>query len=77
MKMNDITQKLQSLEMKSSPKYIGGRLIPSKACDTVNGKKVEAKSQTNRGLSGKGFTTLWYVNGLRVAKAKLESVIVA
>jgi hypothetical protein len=36
-----------------------------------SGRKIECKTRWNRGKSGKMFTTIWYVDGKRTAKAKI------
>jgi len=70
-----IKSKIQEIEMKSQPVFCNGMLLPRKFSEVVNGKKITADSKMNRGRSGKGFTTLWYVDGARVPKAKLEGLI--
>lgn len=36
-----------------------------------HGRIIECKSRMNHGKSGKAFTTIWYVNGKRTARAKI------
>lgn len=71
----DIKSKIQEIEAMSRPIFVNGYLIPRKFSETVNGKKILADSKMNRGRSGKGFTTLWYVDGVRVSKANLIACI--
>lgn len=71
----DIKSKLLELEMKSAPVRSNGFLLTRKSTIVISGSRVTAESRTNSGSSGKGFTTLWYVNGRRVAKANLISEI--
>lgn len=70
-----IKSKIQEIEMKSQPVFCNGMLLPRKFSEVVNGKKVTADSKKNNGRSGKGFTTLWYVDGTRTSKANLEELI--
>ncbi len=65
------------LEYASVPKQVGAYLVPNQASHVINGKTVLAKSKMNKGRSGKGFTTIWYVDGNRVSKADLEKSIAA
>jgi hypothetical protein len=43
----------------------------------INGRRVRCETRWNRGRSGKGFTTLWYVDGKRCAVANLQSAVFA
>ena len=36
-----------------------------------HGRIIECRSRMNRGTSGKLFTTFWYVDGKRTARAKI------
>lgn len=40
-----------------------------------NGQLIEAKSKFNSGRSGKGFTTLFYVDGKRIARDKIADAV--
>ena len=74
MKMN-AKSKIQEMEMKSSPRLVNGFNLSGKVTEVVNGVKLTAESRVNSGGSGKGFTTLWYVDGKRISKANAESLI--
>lgn len=41
-----------------------------------NGIDITAKSKPNNGTSGKGYTTLYYVNGDKVARAKVADRVI-
>lgn len=46
--------------------------IAGKSCKaTIKGHKVQQKARHNGGNSGKMFTSTWYIDGQRVAKAKV------
>ena len=70
----NISSLLSSLEAESFP----GLGIGSKSVmRIINGKKVRATGRWNHGRSGKGFTTTWQINGVRVAKKDLEKSILS
>jgi hypothetical protein len=72
-----LSDQLLNLETSSVPVFRNGFMVPVSKSEIINGHKVEAKSKLTTGRAGKGFTTLWFVDGERVTKANLESVIAA
>lgn len=72
---NSLASQLTDLECSSCPQFRNGFMVPVTKSATINGHKVEVKSKLNSGRAGKGFTTLWFVDGARVTKANLESTI--
>lgn len=41
----------------------------------ISGRKIECKTRLNRGTSGKAYTTIWYMDGTRTARAKIEAAL--
>lgn len=74
MNEKEIKSALFTMEEESYPCWAKG-IITGSASREINGHKVQAKSKCNRGKSGKGFTTSYYVDGNRVAKAKLVDIL--
>lgn len=69
----EIKRVLFSLEASSQP---GLGKPSSKKSATINGHTVEAVSKWNRGrIAGKGFSTLFYVDGNRIAKANIVAAL--
>lgn len=68
MDEKEIKTVLWDMEVKSQPR-LG---YPSKTISKViNGHEVKVSSKWNRGRSGKLFTSLFYVDGKRVARVKV------
>lgn len=71
----NVKSKMQEMEMKSSPRLFNGLNLSRNVTEVINGVKFTAESRVNRGGSGKGFTTIWYVDGKRTSKANTEALI--
>lgn len=72
MTKNHAAEYVSHIEFKSYP--TNGR-FGGKYTGHWNGNKIEAKSTINAGRSGKGFTTTFYFNGRRIARAKLVELM--
>lgn len=61
---------LDEMESRAMGMAYGVGLGIAKMTDD-QGRIIECRSRMNRGTSGKAFTTFWYVNGKRIARAKI------
>lgn len=64
--LNDMDMKAQTMAFR-----VGVGIVKS----AINGRNVECKTRLNHGTSGKAYTTIWYVDGKRTARANIESAL--
>lgn len=68
----DLQEYIGHIEFNSYPRR---GCFSGKYSGRWNGLLIEAKSKFNSGRSGKGFTTLFYVEGKRVARDKIAEAV--
>jgi hypothetical protein len=62
-------------EMDSKAQTMAFRIGVGIVKADISGRKIECKTRLNRGTSGKAYTTIWYIDGKRSARAKIEAVL--
>ena len=73
MNKQDFERRIERLNLKASGKALSNGICVIKT--KVAGKELKVSSKLNSGKSGKGATTLFFVNGKRTAKADLYSSV--